>query len=105
MKEQEYPDVDTNEDKEEELHRRKFFKTRLIYASDWTPDNVLSTTMEHCNSDVHAPDMYNATSIKNCLFRNIRNMHARSFHTNRVETCAHWSAYSTHREFLTTYHD
>ena len=75
LKEREYPDTDPNVDDEKEMNRHKFFKPRLISASGWTTDNYLRTTLEHCNSDMHVHDVFNATSINNCLFSNIRKVH------------------------------
>ena len=71
LKEVEYSDVAPDENNEEEMNCHKFFKPRFRSTSEWTPDNALTTVLEHCNSNVHVVDYSNAPSIDNILFSNI----------------------------------
>ena len=72
LKENENLDVDQNKDNKEETNRRKFFKPLFMSTSDWTLDNA---ALEHCNSNMCAPNVSNAISIHNQLFSSIRKVY------------------------------
>ena len=63
LKELEYPDVDPNEDDKEQMDRHKIFKPRLMSSYDWTLDDDLTTTLEHCNNSTRTPDISSSTSF------------------------------------------
>ena len=75
LKEAEHLDITLDENNEEGINCRKFFKPRFRSASELTPDNTLTTALEHCNSNVHVVDYPNVLSINNILFSNIRKVH------------------------------